>query len=104
MNDMDEVHENTAQGRFELPIEGSGGFVAASYYRKRGVVLIFTHTEVPDRFSGQGIASQLAKGIFEQLRESGRKAILHCPFLKAYFARHPEVGDVVISDPAGDGS
>jgi predicted GNAT family acetyltransferase len=53
------------------------------------------HTEVPSEFSGQGIASQLAQGTFELLRESGRKAIPRCPFMSRFLMRHPEFADVV---------
>lgn len=93
------VKDNPAENRFELAIPDSGGSIAAAYYRMKGDILVFTHTEVPERFAGQGIASKLARGLFEQLRASGRKAILYCPFLQAYFARHPEYADVILPRP-----
>ncbi|TCP30096.1 GNAT family N-acetyltransferase [Sphingomonas sp. BK235] len=91
---MSTVDDNPAQGRFELAIEGSHE-IAAAYYRLQGERLTLTHTIVPERFSGQGIGSKLARGVFDLLRESGRKAVLRCPFMAAFYARHPEYADVV---------
>lgn len=91
----EEVTENGAMHRFELPIEGGKGAIAAAYYRIEGGNLVLTHTEVPFEFSGQGIGSRLARGVFEILRATGRKAIIRCPFIGAFFARHPEYADVV---------
>lgn len=88
------VEDNPAERRFELAIEGSHE-IAAAYYRLQGERLIFTHTIVPERFSGQGIGSALARGVFGLLRASGRRAVLRCPFMAAFYARHPEYSDVV---------
>lgn len=88
-----EVRENTQQHRFELPIED--GVFAAAYYRIEDGRIVLLHTEVPAEFSGRGLASQLAAGAFELLRKTGRKAILKCPFMTRFFAKHPEYADVV---------
>ena len=93
---IDEVSENAALHRFELPIYGSDGEVAVAYYRIEDGNLVLTHTEVPFEYSGRGIGSKLARGVFEILRATGRKAVLRCPFMGAFFARHPEYSDVVV--------
>lgn len=87
------VRENAEQHRFELPI--ADGAVAAAYYRTEGGLVILIHTEVPAEFSGRGIGSCLAEGTFEILRETGRKAVLKCPFMSRYFAKHPEHADIL---------
>ena len=61
-----EVRDNAAQHRFELPIDGEA--MAVAYYKIEDGRVVLTHTEVPAEFSGQGIASRLARGIFELLR------------------------------------
>ncbi|MCP3402142.1 MULTISPECIES: GNAT family N-acetyltransferase [unclassified Bradyrhizobium] len=91
---MNSVRDNVAEHRFELAIDGSGE-LAAAYYRPKGDRIVLTHTEVPERFAGHGVASELARGVFEALRRAGRKAILVCPFMTAFYARHPEYSDVV---------
>jgi len=89
----DKVRENLQQHRFELPIKD--GAVAAAYYSIVDGQLVLTHTEVPSEFAGQGIATRLAQGTFDLLRASGRKAVLKCPFMGQFFAKHPEYADVV---------
>jgi predicted GNAT family acetyltransferase len=45
---------------------------------------------------GQGIGSQLARGVFDAIGATGRKAVLRCSFIGAYYARHPEYSDIVV--------
>ena len=87
------VKENPEQHRFELPL--GNDVIAAAYYRIEDGHVVLVHTEVPQEFAGQGIGSQLASGVFDLLRQSGRKAVLRCPFMVKFFARHPEYADVV---------
>jgi glutathione S-transferase len=87
------VRENPEQHRFERPIHD--GVIAAAYYRLDNGRLAFIHTEVPNEFSGEGIGSELARGTFEQLRQTGRKAILTCPFMVHFAVTHPEFADVI---------
>jgi hypothetical protein len=37
----------------------------------------------------------VARGTFELLRQSKRKAILKCPFMVHFYAGHPEYADIV---------
>jgi uncharacterized protein len=87
------VRDNPAHNRFELPI---GDALATAYYQVEGDRIVLTHTEVPQALSGQGIGSKLAGGVFELIRESGRKAVTKCPFMAAWARRHPEVADLVV--------
>ena len=98
---MNVVEDNPAQHRFELPIDASHG-VAAAYYRVDGDQVVLTHTIVPERFSGQGLGSQLARGTFDAIRSSGRKVVLLCPFMAAFYACHPEYADIVATETQND--
>ena len=88
-----EVKDYPDRHRFELPIAGED--VAVAYYRIEGERVILTHTEVPSEYGGQGNGSRLARGVFDAIRASGRKAVLKCPFMGAFYARHPEYADIV---------
>lgn len=89
-----EVVDNPAQHRFELPIEGDA--IAAAYYRRdENGHLVLTHTEVPSEYGGRGLASTLARGLFDMARARGDKLVLKCPFMSAWFAKHPDYADVV---------
>lgn len=87
------VRENPQEHRFERPIHDDA--MAAAYYRLADGRLVFIHTEVPTEFSGLGIATELARGTFELLRESGRKASVTCPFMVRFAAKHPEYADII---------
>jgi predicted GNAT family acetyltransferase len=90
----DEVIDNPAQHRFELPLEGED--IAAAYYRRdENGYLVLTHTEVPSAYGGRGFASTLAQGVFAIARARGEKLVLKCPFMAAWFAKHPDYADVV---------
>ncbi|WCT73053.1 GNAT family N-acetyltransferase [Sphingomonas naphthae] len=95
---MSDIIDNPAESRFELAIDG-GSAIAAAYYRLEGGRVVLTHTIVPARFSGRGIGSALARGVFDGIRASGRKAVLVCPFMTAFFARHPDYADIVDAAP-----
>lgn len=92
---MIKVIDNPAEHRFELPIEGSDGDIAAAYYRIEEGALVLIHTEVPFQYSGQGLGSQLARGVFDMVRARGGKVVLRCSFMGRFFARHPEYSDIV---------
>lgn len=87
------VRDNPTEHRFERPIHDEA--IAAAYYRTADGKLAFIHTEVPPAFSGQGIATDLARGTFDLLRQSGRKAVLICPFMVHFANTHPEYADVI---------
>ncbi len=91
---MSKVRDNPAEHRFELMIDGSDE-PAVAYYQVDGDRLTLTHTEVPQPFSGRGVGSELARGIFDAIRASGRKAVLRCEFMGGFYARHPEYADIV---------
>lgn len=78
-----------------MPI--SDDLIAAAYYRIEDGVVILVHTEVPFEYSGQGIGSRLAEGVFELIRASGRKIMPKCTFMARFSARHPEYRDLVVS-------
>lgn len=87
------VTENIELSRFELPI--ADGAIAAAYYQLEDGRVALVHTEVPFEFSGRGIATELARGTFEILRRTGRKAIPTCPFMGRFLVKHPEYADIV---------
>jgi len=89
-----DVVDNPDRHRFELPLDGED--IAAAYYRRdANGHIVLTHTEVPSEYGGRGFASTLARGIFDTARERGDKLVLQCPFMAAWFAKHPDYGDVV---------
>jgi hypothetical protein len=86
------VHDNAAQHRFELDIDGRTAF--ATYRQNDGVVLIF-HTEVPRDLNGNGYGSKLVRGTLDLIRERGMKVRPMCPFVSFFIREHPEYKDLL---------
>jgi predicted GNAT family acetyltransferase len=82
-----EVTDNAAQQRFELK---AGEHLATAHYTLSPGVITFTHTEVPEALSGQGIGSRLARGALDQVRARGLKVIPQCPFIAGFIRKNPE--------------
>jgi uncharacterized protein len=86
------IRDNTALSRFELD---AGGVTVFMNYRLAGNVISLDHTETPVAARGRGLASQLVEGVVQMLRARGLKVVPRCPFVRAYFDKHPELADVV---------
>jgi predicted GNAT family acetyltransferase len=86
------VVHNPALRRYELAV---GEFVAVAYYRELGNARVLTHTEVPSEVSGQGVGTRLATGVFDDLKRTGWKAVVKCPFMSRFAVRHPEYADLI---------
>ncbi len=87
-----DVRRNDARTRYELTVEGK---VAVSEYNLLANAVMFTHTEVPEAFEGQGVGSALARGALDDVRAQGLQVIPLCPFITAFIRRHPEYLDLV---------
>ncbi len=91
------VEENPAKHRFEILVDDAlAGFTA---YLPRGEVLVFTHTEVDDRYQGMGVGAALIRGTLDQIRARGGKVVPRCPFMAAFIERHPDYADLVVPAP-----
>ena len=90
------VTDNPERNRYEALVD-SGVVAGFSEYKKRGGLLIFTHTEVDEAFEGQGIGSALARGALDHARTTGLSVRPLCPFIKAYVDKHPEYQDLLAS-------
>lgn len=86
------VVDNPGAKRFEFAI---GDSMAVAYYGIEDGRVVLLHTEAPQEFSGQGIGTKLAEGVFEQIRASGRRVIAKCPFMARFASRHPEYAEML---------
>ena len=90
---------NPEASRYEAHIDGDlAGFAA---YDLTDKLVVFTHTEVEDRFEGRGVGGTLARFALDDVRASGtRKVLPLCPFIKGWIAKHPDYADLVYGAPA----
>ncbi|MGO1226207.1 MAG: GNAT family N-acetyltransferase [Brachybacterium sp.] len=73
------VIDSPENSRYEIRVDGTtAGFVD---YRLRGEVLAAVHTEIDEAFQGQGLAGQLVRGMFADLRERGLQLHPYCPLV-----------------------
>ena len=87
------VADNPDEQRYEVRV---GGEVAGfAQYRVRPGQIAFTHTEVDDRFEGQGLGSKLVAFALDDVRGRGLAVLPLCPFVRAYIERHREYADLV---------
>ncbi|WP_128543996.1 GNAT family N-acetyltransferase [Larkinella soli] len=84
---------NSEESRFELKIDGKTAFMV--FVPRAENVLLLTHTEVPPSLEGQGVGTQLVKGVFNYLEENNLKMVPLCPFVAVYLKRHPEYNRLV---------
>ncbi|MFF3494375.1 GNAT family N-acetyltransferase [Streptomyces sp. NPDC002795] len=65
-------------------------------YRDRDEQRVFFHTEVDDRFAGQGLASILVTEALADVRADGKRVVPVCPYWAKYVKkREEETADVV---------
>jgi uncharacterized protein len=87
------VFDNEEESRYEASVGGRlAGFAA---YRAKPGLVAFTHTEVDDSFSGQGVGSRLVAAALDDSRAKQRAVLPFCPFVNRYIAEHPEYLDLV---------
>lgn len=60
----------------------------------------FAGTFMDPSLRGQGIGDQMVCAAITEIRKRGAKAIATCPYVKAWFGRHPEESDVLVDKGA----
>jgi uncharacterized protein len=88
------VTDNPERNRYEARTP-DGDVAGVVGYQKSSELIVFTHTNVEDKYEGQGIGSKLAVGALSDARAQNLPVLPLCPFIKSYIERHPEYADLV---------
>ncbi|WP_395691726.1 GNAT family N-acetyltransferase [Nocardioides sp.] len=98
MTDVETSH-NLEAARYEARIDGElAGF---AQYQLTDELVVFTHTEVDERFEGRGVGSAIARYALDDVRRGGSRRVLPlCPFIKAWIGKHPDYADLLYGAPA----
>jgi hypothetical protein len=88
-----EVADRSALKRYEIRVDGE--LAGITQYRARPGRIEFVHTEVEDKFEGQGLGARLISFALADARSQGLEVIPFCPFVRSYIERHPEYVDLV---------
>ena len=70
--------DNADEKRYEFDL---GDDIAIIEYIKTQGFIILTHTEVPEKYEGQGIGAELVHDVLEDLRAKKLQMIPQCPFI-----------------------
>lgn len=82
------VTRNAEKSRYELYVgEELAGFAD---YHESGNRAVFTHSEVDEAFSGQGLGSVLASGALDDAVERAKVIVPHCQFMAAHIRKNEE--------------
>jgi len=84
-----EVSDNAEAHRYELRIDGADDDVAGYVeYHDRGNRRALNHTVIEPAYEGQGLGSQLARAVLDDIRARGLDLLPYCPFIRSFVARH----------------
>jgi predicted GNAT family acetyltransferase len=88
-----QTSKNESENRYEARVDGE--LAGAAYYELDEKRIVFTHTEVDDRFEGHGVGSTLARFALDDVRADGtRRVVPRCPFIKDWIDKHPDYADL----------
>jgi uncharacterized protein len=85
--------QQVISGRLEIERNGE---IAYLEYSLSGNVLELSHTEVPEKLRGMGLAASLAENALRWARDKNLKVDVVCPTVQAYLAKHPEYADLIL--------
>lgn len=81
------VRHNAAEHRFEAVVDG---LRSVADYEMKGDAVVFTHTFVPAKLRGRGIAEKLVRAALGWARAEHRRIVPACSYVEAFVRRHPE--------------
>lgn len=86
------VQHDESHSRFIATVDG---YPCVVEYTLDANTLVITHTGVPQKVGGRGIASELTQYVLDTARARGWSVVPQCAYAASYIARHPEYQDLV---------
>ncbi|CDP86816.1 acetyltransferase [Mycolicibacterium farcinogenes] len=91
--DMAEVRNIPEARHYEITVDGEHAGLAA--YTDSGDQRIFYHTEIDDKFGGQGLAGELVSAALTDARAAGKRLVAVCPYVAKYVQKHHDFDDAL---------
>ncbi|TRZ41871.1 GNAT family N-acetyltransferase [Robertkochia solimangrovi] len=88
-----EQEDNGRKGKFVIYVDDEHAG-EMTYTRAGSSKFIIDHTEIDEKFSGNGYGNDLVMKGVEYARENDQKILPLCPFAKKVFDTTPEIADV----------
>jgi hypothetical protein len=93
MSEDAQVRDNPEESRYEIVV---GDTVAGfTEYAMHGREIDLLHTEVDDKFTGQGLASRLIQATLDDARQRDLLVMPYCPFVRKFLGKHPDYVELV---------
>ncbi|MGV0744016.1 GNAT family N-acetyltransferase [Mycolicibacterium sp. XJ870] len=90
---MAEVRNIPEARHYEITVDGEhAGLVA---YVDSDNQRILYHTEVDDKFEGQGLAATLVSEAMADTQAAGKRIVPVCPYIAKYVQRHHDFDDAL---------
>lgn len=89
-----EISHNAEEQQYEIFVDGAKAGVTVA--REDGDTLAFTHTEIDERYEGQGLASKLVGFALDDARLRGKKVAAHCPYVKRFISKRDQYADLLV--------
>lgn len=90
------VEDDPERGRYEVfGDDRRAGYVA---YRRVPGRIAFDHTEIDERFEGEGVGSTLVRHVLDEARDAGLGVLPFCPFVRSWIERHPDYVALIPED------
>jgi len=99
-----DVVDDASAARYEIRVGQERAGIALyrlGHDRAGRETITFTHTEIDDRFEGQGLGGRLARAALGDAGRRGLAVVPVCPFIAGYIDSHPEFRDMVAQGDAG---
>lgn len=88
-----DIQHDPSVRRFQTVVDGEACVLD---YIESGEVMTITHTGVPGRVGGRGIAAALVQSALDAARERGWKVRPACSYAAVWMQRHPEYLDLKV--------
>jgi predicted GNAT family acetyltransferase len=87
------VVDNPAGSRYEL--RSGDEVLGVVAYHRNGEVINLIHTEIDADHEGEGLGSDIARGVLDDARRQGLRVLPTCPFIAGWIDKHPDYQDLV---------
>lgn len=96
---MSDLRDVTAKHRFEQGFTDAGGTLRMVHadYRTEGGTRAILHVEADPALRGSGAAGQFMQNLARHARRETIRLDPVCSYAAAWFKRHPEASDVLVS-------
>ena len=85
---------NPNECKYEYHIDGC---IAYIIYDDQNGEMHLTHTVVPEKLAGKGLAKILLEDVLQQIKKDNKKAVPQCTYIINYLKKNPEKSEYFVN-------